>query len=65
MVASRDATDAQRAVEAHWEESLEPEARARASAAVDLDAATNECPACGAPFETSAGRCGECGLKIC
>lgn len=64
MVASRDVVLAQRAVEAHWEAGLDEGARAQANAVVDLDAEENLCPACGTPFRTAAGRCGECGLKL-
>jgi predicted amidophosphoribosyltransferase len=64
VVASRDVALAQRAVEAHWEADLSAEARERSRAVIDLDAEENACPACGAQFRTSAGRCGDCGLRF-
>ena len=33
-------------------------------AVVDLDAAENDCPACGERFTTGAARCPGCGLRL-
>jgi predicted amidophosphoribosyltransferase len=55
---------AARLVQEHWGQDVDPEALARASGAIDLDAASACCPACGEAFPTSAKRCPACGLRF-
>jgi tRNA(Ile2) C34 agmatinyltransferase TiaS len=43
---------------------LSEEERAAAEAVVDLDAAENDCPACGATMPGGAARCPDCGLRF-
>ena len=49
---------------AHWAQHQDETALETAELAVDLDAASATCPACGAEFVPSAGRCSSCGLRL-
>ena len=54
---------AKTAIESDFLAELDDDGLRAASAAIDLDAAENACPACGATFERVPPRCPECGLK--
>ena len=43
---------------------MDPEVLAAAECAVDLDAESAACPACGEAFKPSDLRCGSCGLRL-
>jgi rubrerythrin len=43
---------------------LDPVARKAAQHVIDLDAAENDCPACGRRFAGHPARCPGCGLRI-
>ncbi len=51
-------------VHEHWGSDVDPDALARASGAINLDADEANCPACGAAFKTTARRCPDCGLRF-
>jgi hypothetical protein len=55
---------ARSALEAHWNDDLDDDAKAAVSTVVDLDAAEATCPACMNTFPTDATRCPECGLNF-
>jgi len=63
-VAGADAERALRAIQESFLGALEPEARACAETAIDLDSAENTCPACTARITGSPERCPTCGLRI-
>ncbi|MBC8327310.1 MAG: hypothetical protein H8E31_01020 [Planctomycetes bacterium] len=43
---------------------MSPEERAAAEATFDLDAESNDCPACGFQVPGGAERCPDCGLRL-
>jgi len=48
----------------HWGQDVDFDALVRSQGAIDLNAQTASCPACGASFATSATRCPSCGLRF-
>ncbi|QDU86115.1 hypothetical protein Pla163_32640 [Planctomycetes bacterium Pla163] len=45
-------------------ESLDEAGRRAAAHVIDLDAESNDCPACGEPFSGHPVRCPSCGLRL-
>lgn len=48
----------------HWGQDVDLQTLLRSQSAIDLNAETAECPACGASFATSKTRCPSCGLRF-
>ena len=46
----------------HWGGDIDPHVLAQAQQAIDLDADSASCPACGASFAPASKSCPECGL---
>lgn len=63
-VAGPDAARAAALIEAEFLDALDDAGRRAASAAIDLDADENACPACEAPFAGHPTHCPGCGLRI-
>jgi hypothetical protein len=63
-VASTDASACMELLNADWGSELSPEVLERSSTAIDLDAASALCPACGDALQPASGRCPGCGLRL-
>jgi uncharacterized protein with PIN domain len=59
-----DAPASIRILNADWGEELSAEVLERAGTAIDLEAETAICPACGDSLEPASGRCPGCGLRL-
>ena len=49
---------------ADWGEEFSAEVLERAGTAIDLEADSAACPACGAALQPASGRCSDCGLRL-
>jgi len=48
----------------HWGQDVDLQTLLRSQNAIDLNAETAECPACGTSFATNKTRCPGCGLRF-
>lgn len=63
-VASEDLSIGLEVMDAQWSAGVSTEAVVAASRTIDLDAATNTCPACSSSIPGGSARCPGCGLRV-